>query len=668
MFINKKIILLILIYMLSFNIVRSEENPKSPLPSNSESIKIDEKNPVITAIAIEGNQLIKTEEILGVISLKVGDLLLEAKLLRDRQAIFDLGYFTEPPKIEIKNFQEGVKINFKVAENPIVKEIILIDNKLATNEKILSLMETKPDKILNTKTLYADIMEINNYYNENLGYLLPNHITGVNLNKEGKLTLNIQDGLIVKEVKITGNTVFSEAELLKLVRIKKGELFNQNILKEDGTKIIKHYQEKDYLTDMKQPTVDFKSGLISLNLAEAQVEEVKIEGNKKTKEYFIRINLKIKPGEILRNRRLKKDFERLRNLQIFEQVEPILEPGSAPGKVILIWKIKEEEKPGIATFGLGYGGSTGESSRSGLMGQISVGTRNLGGKGQSGTLSWQRGSFIDALNFSFYDPAINDKGNSLGFSFYNSTFEELRQPVLGTAPLEYALYDDHRGGGSVTYGHPLNDDLKVLFSIRREQLNISTNPKSNFRPIGLAAGAINSTTLSGIYDTRDDVLNPYEGNFINASVETAGGIYKGSYTFSKWQGEIRKYFPLKNNKTLAMRLWGGYIAGNSPATEYFYTGGTDTIRAYSDNAFFGTKMILLNLEFRFPIAKIQMLNGAIFADAGNAWLPGQNFILYKNAGVGLRIVFPKMGLGVIRLDYSFGSKGGRTSIGIGQSF
>jgi len=140
------------------------------------------------------------------------------------------------------------------------------------------------------------------------------------------------------------------------------------------------------------------------------------------------------------------------------------------------------------------------------------------------------------------------------------------------------------------------------------------------------------------------------------------------YDFTKIQVEGRRYFPLRNHHTIALRLWGGSIAGGAPVTEYFYAGGTDTIRGYQDNSFFGTKLIVANLEYRFPIGKIKLLNGAVFADAGNACMEGQPSDIKTSYGVGLRLVFPTLSLGVIRVDYAVGRDGGRSSIGIGQTF
>ena len=143
----------------------------------------------------------------------------------------------------------------------------------------------------------------------------------------------------------------------------------------------------------------------------------------------------------------------------------------------------------------------------------------------------------------------------------------------------------------------------------------------------------------------------------------------GDYDYTKFVFEGRHYVPITKRSTLALRGMYGTVGNGAPASEYFYAGGTDTLRGYQDNSMFGNKVVLLNAEYRFPIGNIKMLSGAVFVDAGNAWISGYNDNrLYTDAGVGLRIVFPNLGLGVIRIDYAFGQDGSRSSIGIGQSF
>ncbi len=275
---------------------------------------------------------------------------------------------------------------------------------------------------------------------------------------------------------------------------------------------------------------------------------------------------------------------------------------------------------------------------------------------------------MDSLSASLFNPAINDNRDSIGFSIYRYQATDIQQPVQGSQPIVYSLYDDKRSGGSFTFGHPFSDDFSLFLTLKTERIDLTQSPNSQYTPLGLFAGTSNSTIISGLLDSRDDLFNPHQGRYVSGSYQIAGGILGGDNQFNKAQLEIRQYIPVMKNKTIALRVWGGMLDGSAPTTDYFYAGGADTIRGYQENSFYGSRMLVMNAEFRFPISKIKILNGAIFADAGNAWFPGMPNQLWTDAGVGLRLVFPTLGLGVIRIDYAFGQNGSRSTIGIGQTF
>ncbi|MFP4497209.1 MAG: BamA/TamA family outer membrane protein [Vulcanimicrobiota bacterium] len=634
---------------------------------------VDRKNVRITAIEIRGNERVPTEKVMEVIRSKVGDLVLEPRIRSDIQAIYDMGYFTSV-EFDTPYYAGGIKLVYRLQENPVVTKINILGNKMVSTEKLQDLMQTKTGNILNMKVLNADMSEINYYYNETLGYLLePTHIKDVTWTPEGELILNIQEGMIITQINIEGSSLFEEEKLKSLVKTKSGMMFNTKEIKEDSEAITRFYEEKGYYLDTVRPQVNYRDGIVTIQIIEAVVEDIKVEFESpkhKTKDYVVLRNIRTKKGEVLQTRKLQRDVERLNNLGYFSKVTVEPEPGSKPGHMIFVFKLKEQ-KTGLATIGVGYAGGGSGALRSGITGALSFSERNLGGTGQSVSASWQRGVNVDALAGSYSNPAINQNQDSFSISLFRHNYSELRQPILGTQD-KFALYDDKRYGGSVVYGRRVTDDFRLFFNYRKEHIDITRNPKSEYNPVGISAGVLNSAGLGALFDTRDDVFDPTDGVYIDADVTYGGKVLGGDYDYNKYQAELRKYFPIgkKRRSTIALRAWGGMIkGGTAPITETFYVGGADTIRGYLENEFYGTRMVVLNAEYRFPIANIKYLKGAVFADAGNAWTPGvSRSKIYKDAGVGLRIVFPTLGLGVIRLDYAVGERGGRTSIGIGQTF
>ncbi len=622
----------------------------------------------VVGIEVEGNVATNADDVLKLVSTRVGDPLLDPRIRRDMQAIYDSGYYTDV-RLDTRFAPGGVRLVFRVLENPEIKDIVITGNKVTDSEKLRSLMQTEPGKILNTRVLQSDLQAINKYYNEDLNYTVsPSHITDMEL-KDGVLNLTILDGITIEKVEVTGVTVFPQEQVEALITSKPGDLYNRKTASEDADAVASLYEKEDYLIDSIRPTMDPKTGTMSINVIEAVLEEIRIVGTTRTKDDTILRNLRTKPGEVMRRNKIQRDMERLNRLGIFKKVEPDVEPGSEPGKTIMTLNV-EEQKTGLATIGVGYAGGGSGAVRPGVTGAISFSERNLFGEGKTISVNLQQGVQIGSYGISYYDPAINKAQDSIGVSVYYNNVTELQQSVQGADYGTYAFYDQKVYGATFTYGHPVNDDLRLFGTLRHDHIRLKTSDRSMYEAVGMGEGDLNSISVSALYDTRDDLFSPHHGAYGSGVFTYAGYLLGGKYDYLKFTAEGRYYIPVGERCTIALRGMYGIVGDGAPASEYFYAGGTDTMRGYRDNILYGTQMYVANAEFRFPIANIKMLNGAVFADAGNAWSPWSvnKHKIYADAGVGLRIVFPTLGLGVIRLDYAFGQDGSRCSIGIGQSF
>lgn len=642
------------------------EQPTRPDQPRTDAPAADEANQTrIVNIEVEGNTHVPTDEILQVVSTRIGDPLLEPRLKRDAQAIFDLGYFTDV-RLDYRLAPGGVRLVFRVLENPLVSEIRVSGTDVVAPDKVTTLMETKAGKILNTRFLRSDIEAINQYYNEELGYLLNNHVEDLTFEK-GVLSLKIKDGMKIQQVVVEGSTVFPVEKVQSLVRLKPGDLFNKKTSDQDSAAIAKLYEDNDYILDAVRPTIDVDKGIVTFRVQEAVLEEIRVEGNTRTTTDTVLRNMRSKPGEVMQKRRIQRDLERLQNLGFFKKVDINPEPGTEPGKVILVLDV-EEQKSGLATIGLGYAGGGTGALRPGVTGSVSLSDRNLFGEGKTYNIQLQAGGQVRSAGVSYLDPAINGNQDSIGVSVYYSELLGVQQNVVINNQSEFAFYDDKRYGVSATYGHPFTDDLRGFVTLRHDQLNITQSDDSVFTPLGLGSGSINGISVNTIYDTRDDLFNPHVGTYGALGISHAG--LGGAFNFNKYTAEVRHYIPLADRHTIALRGWYGTVSGgNIPGSEFFYAGGVDTLRGYQQNRFVGTNFIVMNAEYRFPLGNIKFLNGAVFGDIGNAWFPGVTDSSLKiDGGIGLRIVFPSLGLGVIRVDYAFSQDGGRASIGIGQSF
>ena len=110
-------------------------------------------------------------------------------------------------------------------------------------------------------------------------------------------------------------------------------------------------------------------------------------------------------------------------------------------------------------------------------------------------------------------------------------------------------------------------------------------------------------------------------------------------------GDFRAFLPaLAPHHVVALRVAGGASTGDPPSGRAFLLGGglpqtsvmsfgrsaVSLLRGFPSNTFAGSRVALLNAEYRWPIARPQRglgtwplflhsLHGAVFADAGHAW-------------------------------------------------
>jgi Tol biopolymer transport system component len=103
---------------------------------------------------------------------------------------------------------------------------------------------------------------------------------------------------------------------------------------------------------------------------------------------------------------------------------------------------------------------------------------------------------------------------------------------------------------------------------------------------------------------------------------------------SRWTvfGDYRKYIPVFYRNYLALRGIGALGAGDDP--QYFFLGGPTTMRGYDYLQFTGSRMLLFNVEYRYPLVDaiifgwpgrwgFQNIGGTLFFDTGSVWGRGE---------------------------------------------
>ncbi|MBI4864612.1 MAG: BamA/TamA family outer membrane protein [Candidatus Riflebacteria bacterium] len=217
----------------------------------------------ITGLDVVGNENVSKEVILLAISTKLGDPFSEARLKKDVEAIKKLGYFSSL-ETDMAPFQGGVKVTFRVAENPIISKLAIQGNALIPTKRIKELLNIKVGSTLNLTQLQEGIKAVNKTYTDK-GYAFCGILTNEQFSIDPRThTLKIK--IIepkLRKLAVTGNRKTRTYVITREMMLKKGRLLKMDDIK----RAMRDVHNLGFFEDVKPPTpkLDLKNQAIDLN-------------------------------------------------------------------------------------------------------------------------------------------------------------------------------------------------------------------------------------------------------------------------------------------------------------------------------------------------------------------------------------------------------------------
>ncbi|HEX8550213.1 MAG TPA: BamA/TamA family outer membrane protein [Abditibacteriaceae bacterium] len=490
------------------------------------------------------------------------------------------------------------------------------------------------------------------------------------------VTFIVVENRVVTGFKFEGNKSISEADLLKVITSKTGNVLNRNTVNADIEAIQTLYRERGFaglVTESRQ----LEDGTIVFVIQEGTISRINLSGLKKTKESLLRKQIRTKPGDPFNQARLRLDLNRIYDTGFFEDVSyRVSDDADNPGSVIVTILVKEK-RTGQLSLGVGF------DNRSKVTGFASVADSNFRGSGRRVTAGLELGS-RRTFELGFGDPFIGRNNASFDVSIFNRViFREPRSVarVAGVPTNTQAFsYEEERVGARVNFTKPLDLDREknLLFGYRNEKARLfQTDSTGTIAPINLpqnATGRVSAPSFGFLRDNRDLRTDPSKGGREQFIVEQGIKLLGGSSSFTKVDLDLRRYFPIikaqKADELPKLVFAGRFVVGRSfgqlPAFEQYFVGGTDTVRGYDVDEQFGDNQIYSNLELRYRFQRKFTIVG--FIDAGSAsggQFSSSNQSTLFSFGAGVRVQTP---IGPIRLDVGKGREGVRTHFGIGPTF
>ncbi len=633
------------------------------------------EKPTIVSLDFQGNREIETKKLREQVTISSGAVANLALITDNARKIVSYyqseGYWLAKVVPVIREISEdAVALTFQIQEGPKVRvsDIEIQGNRAIPDSKIKKVMKTREwwifsfitgSGVYKEEEIRRDLQRIRDLYHNN-GYIYvavsEPEITLSRDRRKLSLRISISEGdqYKVGELKIKGNTVFSGAELLGLVKTAPGRIFDRSLLRKDIERIVDRYMEKGYARANINPliTVNSEEKTVNITLSVSEdgifrIGRINISGNTKTRDKVIRREMRLDEGDVFNKKLLKRSFQRINNLNYFESVDII--PVPRPDEHLIDMDVRVKEKTtGMLSIGGGY--STIDKFM--FMGEVTQ--ANLFGKGLRLRLKTELSSRRKNYNIALQDPWFMDKPVSASFSLYNESFE-------------YLDYDKKSTGGSIGFGKELTEYIggRCIYRLEKVEItDVSENASSRIRE--QEGEKVTSSISPAIWkDTRDSFLDPTTGSR-NALYTTVAGLGGDNY-FVKGVFDSIWYFPVIRSTTFSIRGRFGYATGfagrDLPLYERFYVGGINTVRGLGfgeggprneqDEKIGGNKELIFNNEYIIPIAKDIRLKGVLFFDYGASFDKSDNISLRdmrSTAGFGFRWMSP---FGPIRLEWGY---------------
>ena len=585
-----------------------------------------------------------------------------------------------------------VAVYFNIDEGPVAKiqEINFIGNSVFSESTLKSEMQLKTggwlswyskDNLYSKQKLTADLENIRSYY-LNRGYLefvIESTQVSITPDKKGiYLTISIREGnkFTVKDVRLAGDLLGKEAELIQLVTLKPGDTFSSAKLTESTKAIAEILGSYGYAFANINPQPDIRRELSEVDLTlvvdpgrRVYVRQVNISGNAKTRDMVVRREMRQFESSWFDSEKIDLSKKRLGRLGYFTETDVSTQdvPGS-PDQVDV--NVKVTEKPtGAVTLGAGF------SSTEKLILSAGINQENACGTGTAVGLNMSLGKINQSLALSNYDPYFTEDG----ISRYTDLYYRSSKPLYYVGDPDYQIKSV---GSNIKFGVPYTEVDRVFFGTGVEAFQIKSTvntpqPYLNYMiDYGAAAPGYPSTlntynipvTIGWSRDGRDSALIPSTGSLQQLNAEV--GTPLGNMMFYRIFGQYQKYHSFSKGNILSFNGEVGYGEAYGkypfPITKNYYVGGIGSVRGYAPGSlgptFYnvntglnqptgGQSKIVSNIEYTVPVPGSgvdKTLRVFGFVDGGNVYGENINLVLRYSYGLGLSWISP---LGPLKFSY-----------------
>lgn len=584
--------------------------------------------------------------------------------------------------------EEGTLINltFFIFEGKKVKTGTISFTGVQLDEaKLKAILSLREGGLYNPALLESDREALANFYYA-LGYLSV-HVGEFQTSYDGgsqtmNVAISIQEGLRTEigTVDIVGSKIISEDEVRQIIRIQRGDSYNEVDIVDARYRVIEFYTTKGFpLVDVRvSRSIDKLKANVIFTIHEGPFVvfgKTIVTGNNRTNYVVVKRELLKEENAPFDSSILRKEKQKLYKLGLFSDVSVEMIEGFDQQRDVLI--SLHEANAGAVEFGIGY------SDYEQYRGFLDVSYRNLWGMNRQVSARTELSSLERRLILQYYEPWFLSSSTALRALFLTEYREELN---VDNRETRYKLTRNAISAGiEKKFSNHVKSELYYEFSVVN---TYDVKPDVVLSKEDTGTLVISGVRLGIIYDTRNDPFYPSKGVLSGISTKLTSPIFLSESDFIKMSFFGNIYHELLPRLVLALSLRGGLARGYGatstelPIVERFFLGGRTTVRGYEQdtlgpkgsdgNPTGGNAFLMENAELRIALGK--GIGLVTFLDGGNVWNTVKDMDpseIKFTAGLGLRYDTP---VGPLRVDYGYkldkekGESSGEVHFSIGHAF
>ena len=391
----------------------------------------------------------------------------------------------------------------------------------------------------------------------------------------------------VASVAVRGDLGFDQSDVRLAFGLARGMVLLESDLGQRLDRLLRFYEDRGYPFCALRPDVQFDSDGACVQVVVSpgplvHVDAVRFKGNQTTREDVLLRHISFVAGEVYDQRRVDAFVKRLQNLPFIDRVytPELVSTGDEMGLVIGLEESHHTRIEGMLGVGSGQG----------LTGEIALDVLNFSGGGREGYALWSRqGVGLSNLRVSYREPYV------------------LNSPLSGWGEVEMVArtgYVTHKFGGGADVS--VGEGARFFGGVAHRRV----------LPDSAGLGFYESERMwsleSGVrFDRRGHAMSGWVAEIRGEMGEVSDGIRR-----VQWGVDGQVFLPVGRQSIIAGRaraLWVGQ-KGDVPQTAGIWLGGTESLRGYREEMFWGTNAGWVNVEWRWLLGPKTRLFA--FVDAG----------------------------------------------------